>query len=120
MKQEVVLRDSTVELLGVREFRRKYRGEGGVEQVGTTDLVNQAAQPDHINGASRAEGVIAAQADSLQQPAHFLIGRLSFDFQPYGRPFSQVADFIFDGLQEVAGFLLVDVEVAIARNPESP
>ena len=45
---------------------------------------------------------------------------MGFDFQSHGRTFSQVTDFIFDGLQEVAGFFLVDVKVAIARNPESP
>ena len=58
--------------------------------------------------------------DGIQEPLHLAFWNIRFDFQSHWRAFTQVADFVFDGFEQIDGLFFVDVEIAVTRDAEGP
>ena len=43
-----------------------------------------------------------------------------FDFEPHRVTFATIVQFVFDRLEQIGGFLFIDVKLAVARDAEMP
>ena len=47
-----------------------------------------------------------------------MIGAILFDLQPHSRPALDLAQFLLDRVQEIAGLLLVHIKITVASHTE--
>ena len=118
VQQDVLLADGVEDVLGGLQGRWTRRGERRVFQVGPVQQVIEAHQPHEVEGTPQPEDVFVGEAEMIAQRGEDPVVHPLLDLQAHGGAAAEVAQLLLDFFQQVFRLLLVDVEVAVARDPE--
>src|SRR5581483_6732200 len=118
MVQKDVLTAEGIEDVGnMAQGRDVNRGERGVLQIGPVDVI-KAEQPHEVEGPVEAKNVFMGETEVVAQRIKNDVVHPVFDLQTDGGAAAEVAQLFLDFLEKVLRLLLVDVEIAVARDPE--
>ena len=117
VQEDVALAQGGEDVVAVLEGRAVDGDEGGELEVGALDL-DEALDAQEVEGAFEAEDVLAGEVEVVAEGVVNGVGDALFDFEADGGAAAQVAQLGLDGFEEVFGFFLVDVEVAVAGDSE--
>ena len=93
-------------------------GEGRVLQVGPVDRAEQAHQAEQVDRSVDLENVFLGELDVVEEDLEEGIVDPLLNLEADGRTPAQIAQLLLDRLEQVLGFLLVDIEVAVAGDAE--
>ena len=82
--------------------------------------LRQRHQPRRVQRPVNQIQVVRGQPQRLEQRLAHKLRALVIDLQPHGVAFAAVVQLVLDRLEQVAGLLLVDVKLAVARHAERP
>ena len=117
--QEYILNAQRIEnARGLGERRRVDRGERSELQVGAFN-VGEGLKAEEIDRAVDAVDVVFRDGEILAEQFEKIGVHAVFDFKAHGGSAAEIAEFVFDFLQQIFGFLFVDVEIAVAGDAES-
>jgi hypothetical protein len=102
---------------GAGEGRAVDGREGGVFEVGAVDG-GEAHQAQEVEGAAETEDVFAGELKVSAEGFENIVLDGVLDFEADGGVAAEVAELFLDFLEDVVGFLVVDVEVAVAGDAE--
>ena len=94
------------------------RGKALVTQVGTVDGEGQRHQPREIDRTVVAVKIAMGQVEDLQKPVGDGIRAILLDFETDGSSTIHMAQLLLDGMEQILRLLLVDIEIAVARDAE--
>jgi len=117
VQEDVALAQGGEDVFTVLERRAVDGGEGGELEVGALD-VDEALDAQEVERAFEPEDVFAGEVEVVAEGVVNGVGDALFDFEADGGAAAEVAQLGLDGLEEVFGFFLVDVEVAVAGDAE--
>jgi hypothetical protein len=92
--------------------------EALVAQIGAVDLKRQGHQPHKIKRPVDAVNIFFLKVEDIQQTLDGLRRTIFLNFQPDSGAALHLAQLGLDGMQKILRLLLVDVEVAVPRDPE--
>jgi hypothetical protein len=96
------------------------RDERRVAHVGRMILFVNGHQPRRVERAVDQVQIVLCQAQRAQQGLADCFGAIVIGFQADGVAFAAVVQFFFNGLEQIAAVLFVDVKLAVARDAKMP
>ena len=94
------------------------RREGAVFQIWPRGLFVKMKKPREVDGAIDAENLSGREPEIRFEPVNDFLARSGLDFQAHRRTLPAAMNLQVRRFQNAAGFLLFEVEVAIARHAE--
>ena len=91
---------------------------GGVLELGAIDEIVHGHQAIQVHGSRDLVEIVGGERELLQQVAQNLIRAIVRRFQPDRVAVAARGELALDGAQQVVDFLLLDEQVAVARDPE--
>lgn len=117
VEEDVVFAEGVEDVFGVAKGGGVDGGEGEVFKVGAIEVA-EAHEAEKIDGAVEAEDVFLGEVEVFAEGGEEDFADVAFDFEADGGTAAEVAEFFLDFFEEVFGFFLVDVEVAVAGDAE--
>ena len=119
--------EDSVALADYRENVRavfETRGSVGLErrelQVGTLDHIVRRREPCEIQRAAvDFVDEVFVEVNRLNESPQRRVAHAAFDFEAHRRALAAVVELVFDGLEQVFGFLFVEIEVGVAGDSEN-
>ena len=119
MVQEDVALAHMVENVGLRlERDDRAGGEALVAQLRAVDLHRERHESREIQRTVDAVDILLLEVEDFEEPLLHMRGAVFFHFEAHGGAALHLAQFLLDGVEQVARLLLVDIEVAVARDAE--
>ena len=117
MQQDVAFADVEKDVVFLSEADDGDGGEAFVFEVRAVEFGGDGHEPHEVERPIDAVDVLFFEVEDFAEAADEFFGDV-LHFEADGVAAVELAEFVFDGAQEVAGFFLVDVEVAVARDAE--
>ena len=118
MKKDVALADLLIESGDFGGEAESARDKGRELQVGAIRLIGEREEAGEIDGAGSFENLPGAELELLGKRIDDCGGGVGFDFEANDVAFAAIVELGVDGLEQVAGFFFVQIEVAVAGGAE--
>ena len=120
MQQNVALADGGENFLLLAQRFGHRRDKRRVAEFGQMIAVGQHHQPRGMQRAINQIQVVLGQLEGFQQRLADRRGAIVVNLQPHRVALAAVVQFALHGLEQVAGFLLVNVQLAVPRDAKMP
>jgi len=118
MQHQVPFADRVEDPLARRERRAVRRHKRRILQVRPVDHLVETHQAEQVERPLQPDRLLLAEREVPAQLRAQRRIHAFLDFEPHGRAAPQVAQLFLDLLEQVLRLLVVDVEVAVARDAE--
>ncbi len=103
---------------GAGELRYKLRNGRRIAEVVESRQTVNLEQAGRIQHGGHPEDVGGFEIQGAHQELFNLRGGVFFDFEPNGGAALALADFFFNGFEQILDFVVVDFVLGVARHPE--
>ena len=116
VEQDLVFADMIENRASLAQGRQFGGGERRVFEIGAVGQLVKAHQPEQVEGPLQPEGVVVGEIEITAEDVEEFLGDTGFDLEPDGGAAAEIAQLLLDFFEQVVGFLVVDVEIAVARH----